>query len=268
MSKTYAAVLCVWLGAVTGGCKSEQSERNKQAEAAQAQLELARQQAALAQAQLAKAEQQMAESAAKLGTDSAAVGAQGAALGMQAAAAGIQAASAAMNGVATTMGGAGGKAALVDFRALKTLLPASVGGLKRVSATGEKNSVMGLGASQAEGKYEGSDGAWLKVKIMDAPTIGGLTALGFQLAAAEIDNETEDGYERTTTLSGNKAIEKYEGKAQRGEVKMMVANRFVVEIEGQGVPMEVIKEAVGKVDLARLQALGVSAAAAAGAAKK
>jgi hypothetical protein len=267
MSKTYAAVLCVWLGVVTIGCKSEQSERNKQAEAAQAQLALARQQAALAQAQLAKAEQQMAESAAKLGTDSAAVGAQGAALGMQAAAAGIQAASAAMNGVATTMRGAGGKTALVDFRALKTLLPAAVGGLKRVSATGEKNSVMGLGASQAEGKYEGSGDAWLKVKILDAPMVGGLTALGLQLAATEIDKETEDGYERTTTLGGNKALEKYDGKSKRGEVKMMVGNRFVVEIEGAGVPMEVIKEAVGKVDLARLQALGVSAAAAAGAAK-
>jgi hypothetical protein len=256
MMKIYAAWLGLCVASASGACKSE---ADKQEEAARTQLELAKQQAALAQAQLAKAEQQMAESAARLGKEGGALGAQGAALGVQAATAGIQAATAAMNSVAGSLAGGGAKAALVDFRALKALLPEAIGGLKRVSASGEKNAALGMGASHAEGRYEGDGGARLKVKIVDLAAMGALAAAGMGLAAVEVDKETDHGYERTTMLGGNKALEKYDSRSREGEVQVSVGGRFMVEIDGHNVPMEAVKDALSKIDLAKLQALGAAA---------
>ena len=256
MIKVYARVALVGVGALAFGCKSQEE---KQVEAARAQLATAQAQAAAAQAQLAKAEQQMAESAAKVGEQGAALGAQGAALGMEAAAAGMQAATAALNNMATSMGKAGAKGPLVDFRALKALLPESIGGLRRVSASGEKGAAMGMGASHAEGRYKGDGQAQLTVKLVDTAGLGGLAMAAFGLATVEIDKETEHGYERTSTLGGHKAFEKYDNQSKRGEIKLLVANRFVVEVDGDDIPMEAIKEAVSKIDVGKLQALGAAA---------
>jgi hypothetical protein len=273
MIRTYAALFCFCVGAATVGCKSEEKSR---AEKAEIHIQLSKEEGEAAKAQLAEAERQLAASAEKLGKEGAALGAQGAALGaqgaalgMKAAATGIQAATAAMNQMAASMGQAGGQAApLVDFRALKALLPESVAGLKRVSATGEKSTALGMGASQAEAKYQGAGGARLTIKIIDPAGLGVMAFAGLGLAGIEVDKETEHGYERTTTVGGHKAFEKYDSQSRRGRLNLLVANRFVLEIEGDEVPMDAVKEAAGKIDVAKLQGLAAEAAAAAGAAKK
>jgi hypothetical protein len=259
MTKRQAAVGLLSIAVTLGACKSEQEKR---AEEARAQLAQAQAQIAQAQVQAAQAQKQMAEGAAQLAQSGEALGAQGAAVGMQGAAAGMQAASAVLNSLAA---GGAGKAALVDFRELKALLPESVGGLKRVSATGEKGGAMGMGVSQAEGKYRGDGNARMEVKIIDTAGVGGLAMAAFGLAMVEIDKETEDGYEKTTTLGGRKAFEKYNNKSKRGEVKVLVGNRFVVEIDGDEVSADDLKSAVGKVDLGKLEKLAPAAAPAAAA---
>jgi hypothetical protein len=255
MNTTHARALVIAVTFCLGACKSDQE---KQTEAARAQLEKAQEQAKKAQDQLEVAKKQLAESADKLGQQGEALGVQGAAAGMAAAAAGLQVAGAAMNSLAGAAGSAG-KAPLVDFRALKALLPEKIGDLKRVSASGEKNAAMGMGVSQAKGKYKGDGGAQLKVEISDMSGVGGLAALG--LAMVEVDKENEDGYEKTSTLDGNKTLEKYNTKNKRGELKVVVDSRFVVEIEGDDVTMDELKAAVAKIDLGKLKALGTATAA-------
>ena len=76
------------------------------------------------------------------------------------------------------------------------------------------------------------------------------------LVGVEVDKETEDGYERTSTLGGHKVFEKFNKSSKRGEITALVGNRFVVEVEGNDVPMDTIKETLSsKLDLAKLQAL-------------
>jgi hypothetical protein len=183
------------------------------------------------------------------------VAAQSAKVGMEAAAAGLEQAAQAMNKMAETMakGGGAGTGALVDFRALKALLPESVGDFKRKSATGEKAGAMGMGVSKARGEYEKGAGERLRIEIID--TSGMAAMMAFGLGAVEIDKETEDGYERTVTLDGHKGLEKYNGKSKRGELKLLVAGRFIVEIDGRGVPMDVVTEARKALDLGALAAL-------------
>jgi hypothetical protein len=240
-----SAAVVVVLGAMAvAGCKSKEDKEKAAIVNAERNVDEAAKRAGEAAAQ-------MGNSAAKLGAEGAAAGLEGATAGMAAAAAGLQNAAAAMQAAA---GQAGGKVALVDFRALKGLLPESIGDLPRKSAVGEKSGVMGFGMSRAEGSYRGKGDARIDLKLTDAGSMGGvLGAAAF--ANLEIDKETEDGYERTTTFAGRKALEKYDSKSKHGEIKVFVGSRYIVEIDSHDVAPELLKKAAASIDMAKLEAL-------------
>jgi hypothetical protein len=150
---------------------------------------------------------------------------------------------------------------VADFRALKALLPAELAGMKRKNASGEKTGMMGMNIAYAEGLYIGEDGGTIEIKITD---MGGMGAMGGVARAGwgnmEIDRESDTGYERTTTIGGHKAYEKYNSDQKTGEVQVMVNDRFMVEIQGTEVPAERLKESIGKIDLAKLAELQPAAA--------
>ncbi len=148
---------------------------------------------------------------------------------------------------------------VVDFRQLKTFLPEKIGDLKRTSAKGEKTGAMGMTISKAEGMYGAEDGPRVKVEITDMAGTGGLAAFAqLGVAAMEIDNESDDGYERTTTFAGFKAIEKYNTPSKSGEVNVVVG-RFTVKIDGDGIAPGILKTAVDAIDLKSLSALKAAA---------
>ena len=153
-------------------------------------------------------------------------------------------------------------AALVDFRELKALLPDSLEGMKRTNASGEKTGALGMAVAMAEGTYESASGGRVKITITDLAGTGSALGLAHGWTAAEIDRESDTGYERTTTIDGHKAYEKYDGTEKNGEVSIMVKDHFVVEIDGRDVSMETMKEALGKIDLAKLAELKPPAPAA------
>ena len=151
---------------------------------------------------------------------------------------------------------AGQRVEPVNFRELKALLPEALPGFKRTDAKGEKAGAMGVVVSQASADYNGEGGARVDIKLVDIGSIAGPLALGMAgWASVEIDRETETGYEKSTVLGGNKAFEKYDSRSKRGEVKILVGNRFIVEVRGRNVSVDDIKAAAGKLDLAKLAAL-------------
>jgi len=145
-------------------------------------------------------------------------------------------------------------AAVVDFRELKALLPAELPGLKRTSAAGEKSSAMGMTISFAEGRYEAGEGV-IEIKLSDYGGTGFATMMAAGWSMQEMDRETETGFERTTTIAGNKAKEQYDTADQSGATEVLVAGRFLVEVSGSKVTAEAIRAAVEKIDLAKLAAL-------------
>lgn len=146
-------------------------------------------------------------------------------------------------------------AALVDFRELKALLPASLEGMKRTNASGEKTGALGMAVAMAEGTYESDSGGRVEITITDLAGTGSALGLVHGWTSTEIDRESDSGYERTTTIDGHKAYEKYDGTQKNGEVQVMVKEHFIVEISGSDVSMETMKEALGKIDLAKLAEL-------------
>ncbi len=145
----------------------------------------------------------------------------------------------------------------VDFRKLRELLPETLAGMKRIRVGGEKVGVMGMTIARADARYEGETrGPDIRVKINDfagATGVSAMAALGF--ARVEVDREDENGYEKTVTIGGHKALEKYNHKTKRGRLQILVADRFLTEIETDDMTPEDLRKAVGGLDLAALAAL-------------
>jgi hypothetical protein len=154
---------------------------------------------------------------------------------------------------------------VVNFRALKALLPEEIEGLKRTSASGEKSGVMGMTVSFAEGVYETADGGRVTVKISDLGGMGGMMKMAQAgWAMAEIDRETDTGFERTTRFKGQKAHEKYDSKTKRGESGVMAYEKYHIEITGRDVPFETIEAVRDAISLEQLKDLKPDAPAAEG----
>ena len=150
----------------------------------------------------------------------------------------------------------GKKVEPVSFRELKALLPEELAGFRRKEIKGEKNGAMGLTISEASARYDGDGAANLRIKIADVGSLSGPMAIGLVgWASLEIDRESDDGYEKTTTFSGYKAVEKYRNNGKHGEIKLLLANRFIVEVDGYQVKMDDVKTAAGKLDLKKLEAM-------------
>lgn len=162
---------------------------------------------------------------------------------------------AAMNamGAMGTVATGGKKVETVDFRELKAMLPASLSGLKRTDATGEKTAAMGMQISTAEGSYSSEDGKSVTLKIADIGSLSGLAGMAaYAWAANEIDRESDNEYEKTTKFKGYKALEKYNKQSRSGELSVLVGSRFVVEVDGSNIDMNALKAALSAVDLGKL----------------
>ena len=151
----------------------------------------------------------------------------------------------------------GSKVETVDFRKLKELLPEELNGMNRTSASGEKTNSFGIKVSQSEGKYKSEDGEQnIKITIIDLGSMKGLTGMAlFAWTMAEIDKETEDGYEKTTEFKGYKAFEKYNTKNKNGDLEVIVGDRFMVKGEGWGINMDDIHNALSLIDFSSLESM-------------
>lgn len=140
----------------------------------------------------------------------------------------------------------------IDFRKLKELLPADADGLARKSADGEKNGMAGFNFSTARGRYENADNTEnIELDIVDAGGTGALMGMA-AWSMIDMDKETDSGYEKTTKIGDNKAFEKYDNTNKSGEVAVIVKNRFIVTIKGNGVDMNKLKAVLDDVDLDKL----------------
>lgn len=144
--------------------------------------------------------------------------------------------------------------AVVDFRELKALLPDSFGSFKRTRAGGEKNTAMGMTLAQADGAYAAGK-ATIEIKLIDYGGTGmaGMMAAGWSMS--EVDRELDTGYERTTTIKGNKAMEKFDTQNHSGEIQILVAGRFMVEISGSGCADQDLRAAADAINIEKLAAL-------------
>ncbi len=146
--------------------------------------------------------------------------------------------------------------AAVSASALKTVLPEKLAGMNRTDASAERNQAMGIDVTTANAQYDGQNDTSLNLTITDAGNMAGPMRMGLAAwAMAEYNRETDTGYEKTGTFNGYKGMEEYDTQSKQGTVRVFVADRFVVELDGYGLPMDTLKQALGQLDLKKIAAL-------------
>jgi hypothetical protein len=143
---------------------------------------------------------------------------------------------------------------LVNFRALKDLMPSSLLGMDRTTHDGEQVKAFGMELSTAKAKYKAGSRT-VEVNIVD---FAGITAVLSGMASwadIEVDRESDDGFERTLEIDGYKAFEKYDTKGKYGELSVIVDGRFVVSIKGRNLEASDMREVLRKINLKKLAKL-------------
>lgn len=151
----------------------------------------------------------------------------------------------------------------VDFRKLKELLPSTLLGLKRANAEGQKTKVGDFSMSTATATYEGAkkdgdnadaDAPHIEVTIVDySGTQAGDLAAAW--AQADIDKETDGGYEKTLKVAGNPAYETWQSEGKSGALQLYVGKRYIVTVNATGLEKEKTVEAAKALPLDKLAAL-------------
>ncbi|WP_371432883.1 Yip1 family protein [Novosphingobium sp.] len=134
--------------------------------------------------------------------------------------------------------------------ALKDLLPASIGPFQRTGV--ESGAVGGLG-SNATGTYETGDKRFT-LRITDMSAVGALAGLGAAMGVSQ-SKEDADGYERTGVVNGQMQSEKWNNADHSGSFGRAIANRFMVEAEGDADSIDQLKAAVATIDAGKLAGL-------------
>jgi len=143
----------------------------------------------------------------------------------------------------------------VPGETLKALLPADLSGMQRTDASSERTQAMGVDISKAEGQYSagGNGESNIRIAITDTGNMSGPMRMGMAgWAMGQYSRETDSGYEKSMTYKGYKGMEEYNKNDKSGTLRLFVADRFLVEVDGNGVTMDTLKQALDKVDLAKL----------------
>jgi hypothetical protein len=163
----------------------------------------------------------------------------------------------AAGGLLTALGGAMGgphRVDTVDFKTLEGVLPASLPGMQRTQAEGANQAAMGVKTSSAKADYAGPDGAGVHIEIADISGVSGL----IDLATGLIQNttsESDSGYEKDVAIGGRTVHEKYDARNKHGDLGIILAQRFSVDISGDNVAMSSLEQSLGQIDLARLESM-------------
>ncbi|HYE19984.1 MAG TPA: hypothetical protein VEA69_16155 [Tepidisphaeraceae bacterium] len=129
----------------------------------------------------------------------------------------------------------------IDFRKLKEILPEELGGLKRSKAGGEKNKFGDMSVSTARATYGKADDGEdenakhprIEVEIQDfGGSAAGIGAAAAAWSTLDVDNESDDGYEKTVKIGDAKhpGYEKWNKADKHGEIQVWVTKRYVLTI--------------------------------------
>lgn len=153
---------------------------------------------------------------------------------------------------------------VVHYKKMQELLPTKeIKGFKRNKPTGQTQTAMGMTVSEAGVKYvkpvedESGESQYIEVKISDITMIP-FAAMAFAFDQGDFENETEDGYEKSTVVK-----KKYRAReeARTGDYKscklnLHLANRFLVSLEAYGIDdAKILHELAESIELAKLEAL-------------
>ncbi|HET7728540.1 MAG TPA: Yip1 family protein [Usitatibacter sp.] len=162
---------------------------------------------------------------------------------------------AALGALGTAMSGGKGVEP-VQLDALKPLLPEKFAGLPRKSQRADRSGVAGLMAAKVEGEYADDGGKRVELEITDTGGAAGLMGLAAWAGmGASSESEDDQRIERMRRDGNRLHREEVSKRGGTNTYSVILADRFVVQAEGQGVDINALKSAVGSLDLGKLESL-------------
>lgn len=138
---------------------------------------------------------------------------------------------------------------------MKALLPESLAGMKRTRFTVGDASMVGLVTGQAS--YSDDQGKNVDLTIMDgAGEAGsGMIAMYVMSLSMDMEEETESGFSKNTTVNGYRATVKEERGEDwiRSEINALVSERYLVTLNGSGLSYNDLEGVFGNLDFSRLR---------------
>jgi hypothetical protein len=141
----------------------------------------------------------------------------------------------------------------VDFKALQAMLP-DVPGWEKGNLTGEHMAAP-FAHSMASANYT-KDDASVEVQIMDS-AFNQMALMPVQfLMAAKFAKETASGYEKSQSFGGQPGFVKWDKDAKSGEITVVAAGRFIVNIRGNSIESaSALTDVAGRLDFGKLAGL-------------
>lgn len=144
-------------------------------------------------------------------------------------------------------------ATAVEFEKLMGLLPENAS-WTRTKPKGEQ-VFMGATMSKAEAEYQKGE-ATIDLEIVDSSFNQLVLSPITMFLTQGYSERSVEGYSRSVALSGHPGFEKWNHEAKRGEVTVVLGNRFIVQATGRNVDnIDPVKALVQAVDLRALAAL-------------
>ena len=147
----------------------------------------------------------------------------------------------------------GGNAVPIASSDLKTLLPESVGDMKRTSFEASGNQAMGIAVSSAKASYANGDRN-LNLSITDTGGLASMAALA-GWANMTMDKETDGKVEKVYKDGARTMHEEYQKDGSHGEVTVILSNGVIVEAEGNRMDVDLLKKVIAGVDLGKIEAM-------------
>ncbi len=140
--------------------------------------------------------------------------------------------------------------------ALKALLPDNVASYARTDVTAEGAAAGGMSSSHAKAIYAKGDSR-ITLEVSDLAAAGALAALGGAFNV-ESTHDTATGYTKVGKVDGRMTSEEFDRSSSHGKYSVVVADRFVVQADGDHVSMDELKGAVSSVGFGRLEGMAHS----------
>lgn len=141
----------------------------------------------------------------------------------------------------------------VDFHTLEGLLPSSLPAMQASAPEGKADDTMSIKTTSAHVAFTGVNDSRIRLSITDATAISGLAGLATMANANS--SEQGDSYEKTETLDGRSVHETWDATARHGQLSLSVGERFAVDVVGDNVDMNALKNALAHIDLAKLDSM-------------
>ena len=144
------------------------------------------------------------------------------------------------------------KMPLITNDQMKSLFPEEVMGMKRSQFS--VNSMTGFATGEAQ--YKKDDTTRYRVMMYDCAGEAGAGFYGMRfLTGWNIEREDDNGYEKTVSFMGTKALEKYQKNQEQYSLNFVTADRFWITLEGENTGLDNLKSFAQALNLEKLKDL-------------